>query len=48
MPFLIKFGDMRLKNVASNVFMTFLESTIRKMPSVASFVEHPVNRPIWH
>ena len=48
MPFFIKFENMRLKDVASNVFMTFLESTLRKMPSVASFVEHPVNRPIWH
>ena len=39
---------MRLKNVASNLFVTFLGSAVRKMPLVASFVEDPVNRPIWY
>ena len=47
-PLFIKSGNVRLKNYDSNVFMTFLWSPLRKNILVASFAEHPVNRPIWH
>ena len=47
-PFLIKFGDVRLEHDTLNVFMTFLLRVLRKILSVASFAKNPVSRPIWY
>ena len=42
----MNFTNMRMKNNVLNVFMAFIEISLRKKLSVAYFMERPVHRSV--